>query len=200
MDIILASKSPRRKFLLEKINLKFQVLQSNINENTIKKKYSSPAFFCKHLAEKKSTDIAEKFKKSLIIGADTIVYHNKNIYNKPNNRDKAIYHLKCLSGQTHIVYTGVSLILRSKNIKVNFHEKTYVTFHKISNKDMNYYVDKYNPYDKAGSYGIQDLSMIFVKKINGCFNNVVGFPVSKFYKLTNGHSVLNQVIQMNRIK
>ena len=85
-------------------------------------------------------------------------------------------------------------------IEIDFHDRTYVTFYEISNQYIHYYVDNYKPYDKAGAYGIQDWSMIFVKKINGCFNNVVGFPVSKFYKLASRHSTLNKIIQSNQKK
>ena len=198
MNIILASKSPRRKFLLKQSNLNFKISKSNIDEKNIKINYNQPSKYCQKLAEKKCIDVANNFEQSLIIGADTIVYHGGNIYNKPNNRNEAIYHLKSLSNQTHVVYTGVSLIIKSKNIKINFYDKTYVTFYKLNNQHIDYYIDKYKPYDKAGSYGIQDWSMIFVKKINGCFNNVVGFPISKFYKLTNEHSTLNQIIRSNQ--
>jgi len=200
MDIILASESPRRKFLLETINLSFKILKSNIDEKNIKVNHNRPSEYCKKLSEKKCLNVANKFKKSLIIAADTIVYKRRTIYNKPNNRNEAIKHLKSLSNQTHIVYTGVSLIIKSKNIKINFYDKTYVTFYEISNQYIHYYVDNYKPYDKAGAYGIQDWSMIFVKKINGCFNNVVGFPVSKFYKLASRHNTLNKIIQSNQKK
>jgi len=200
IKIILASKSPRRKFLLGKINLNFKIFGSNIDEKNIKINHNRPIEYCKNLAEIKCIDVANNFEEALIISADTIVYHKKKIYNKPNNRNEAIYHLESLSNKTHAVYTGVSLIIKSKNIKINFYDKTYVTFHKLNNQYIDYYVDKYKPYDKAGSYGIQDWSMIFIKKINGCFNNVVGFPVSKFYKLASRHSTLNQIIKSNQKK
>ena len=198
MDIILASESPRRKFLLETINLVFKTSKPNIDEKNVKINHNKPLEYCKKLSEKKCLNVANKFKESLIIAADTIVYRKRNIYNKPNNQNEAIKYLKSLSNQTHIVYTGVSLIIESENIKINFYDNTYVTFYEISNQYIHYYVDNYKPYDKAGAYGIQDWSMIFVKKINGCFNNVVGFPVSKFYKLASMHSTLNKIIQLNQ--
>ena len=197
MNIILASKSPRRKYLLKKINLNFKIFNSKINEKKIKFN-NNPAYYCKKLAEKKCIIASEKFKESLIIAADTIVYHNKKVYNKPKNKTEAIQHLKNLSGQTHIVYTGVCLMVQTKNIKINFYDKTYVEFYKINNYSINNYINNYQPYDKAGSYGIQDLSMIFVKKINGCFNNVVGFPISKFYKLASENDTINKIIELNK--
>ena len=198
MDIILASKSPRRKTLLEKANINFKIFDSRIDEKKIKFN-ENPAYYCKKLAEKKCAFATKKFKKSLIIGADTIVYHNKMVFNKPKNKKEAIYHLNTLSGKTHTVYTGVCLIIKEKNIKINFYDKTYVEFHKINDYYINHYIDNYKPYDKAGSYGIQDWSMIFVKRINGCFNNVVGFPVSKFYKLASENKVINKIIKLNKI-
>ena len=200
MNIILASESPRRKFLLKTINLTFKISKPHINEKDIKINHNNPSKYCQKLSEKKCLNVANKFKKSLIIAADTIVYRKRNIYNKPNNRNEAIKYLQSLSNQTHIVYTGVSLIIKSENIKINFYDKTYVTFYEISNRYIHYYVDNYEPYDKAGAYGIQDWSMVFVKKINGCFNNVIGFPVSKFYKLSSRHNTLNKIIQSNQKK
>ena len=198
MDIVLASKSPRRKVLLEKANINFKIFDSRIDEKIIKFN-GNPTYYCKKLAEKKCIFVSKKFKKSLIIGADTIVYHNKIVLNKPKNKKEAISHLNTLSGKTHIVYTGVCLIIKEKNIKINFYDKTYVEFHKINDYYINHYIDNYKPYDKAGSYGIQDWSMIFVKRINGCFNNVVGFPVSKFYKLASENKVINKIIKLNKI-
>ena len=197
MNIILASKSPRRKYLLEKINLNFKIFDSKINEKEIKFN-NNPAYYCKKLAEKKCIVASNEFKDSLIIAADTIVYHNKRVYNKPKDKDEAISHLNALSKKTHIVYTGVCLIIKAKNIKINFYDKTYVEFHEINSQSINYYIDNYKPFDKAGSYGIQDWSMIFVKKINGCFNNVIGFPISKFYKLANGNNMINEIIKANK--
>ena len=198
MNIILASKSPRRKILLEKANLKFKILESNFCEKNNNLNHNRPSYYCRDLAKLKSIDVANNFTDSLVIGADTIVYKNGIIYNKPKNKSEAISHLKALSNDTHIVYTGVALIIKSKNIKLSFYEKTFVTFYKLNNSDINFYINKYKPYDKAGAYGIQDWSMIFVKGIKGCFNNVIGFPISKFYKLSTKHRVLNKVIKSNQ--
>tara|TARA_B100000579_G_C22848584_1_gene865933 strand:- start:1538 stop:2140 length:603 start_codon:yes stop_codon:yes gene_type:complete len=199
MTIILASKSPRRKYLLEKSNLNFKILESGFCENNNNTNINRPSYYCKELAKLKSLEIAKNFPNDLVIGADTIVYKEGIIYNKPKNKKEAINHLKTLSDDTHTVYTGVSLIIKSKNIKLNFYEKTFVTFYKLNDTDINFYIDKYKPYDKAGAYGIQDWSMIFVKSINGCFNNVIGFPISKFYKLSSKNQILNNAIKSNQI-
>ena len=133
----------------------------------------------------KSKVVSKKFPDYYVIGADTIVVLNNKILNKPLNKKEAINHLNLLSDNKHIVYTGVSLINLSQNINKSFIEKTTVYFNKLNNNEINNYVTKFKPYDKAGGYAIQEYSNVFVKKINGCFYNVVGFPLPKFYKLLN---------------
>ncbi|MBS82972.1 MAG: septum formation protein Maf [Gammaproteobacteria bacterium] len=188
MKIILASESKRRKDLLEKINLKFDVVNSLFDENSININHKNPEKYCSYLAFKKAEKISEKYQGCLVIGSDTIVYHKNKIIGKPKNKEDAIKQLTILSNSQHIVYTAVHII--NKNLKINecFIDSTYVTFNKLNNKDIEYYIDNYQPYDKAGSYGIQDWSSVFVKKIDGCFYNVVGFPLPKFYKLL--HKIL----------
>ena len=194
MNIILASKSPRRKKLLQEMNLEFDVINSSFNENQVTLLNKAPHTYCMKLAEYKCKNISKNHSNSLVIGADTIVYHNKKILNKPENKNEAKEHLNALSDSTHIVYTGVYAHIRSRDTVLAFYDKSYVTFYKLNNGDINYYIDHFKPYDKAGSYGIQDWSMIFVKKINGCFNNVVGFPISKFFKLGLNNNIINKVI------
>ena len=134
MKIILASKSPRRIELFKNINLDFNSINPKINE----KKFSlikSPSRYCMKLAEIKASTLHLKYADSLVIGADTIVYHNKKILNKPKNRDEAKKHLNTLSNSTHIVYTGVFAHIKSSNTTLSFYDKTYVTFYKLNNKD-----------------------------------------------------------------
>ena len=197
MDIILASKSPRRKKLLEEMNLKFNVISSSFNESKVSISHKSPHKYCMKLAEYKCKSVSKDHLDTLVIGSDTIVYHNKKILNKPKNKNEAEMHLRLLSDSTHTVYTGVFAHIKSKNIALGFYDKTYVTFYKLNEKDISYYINYFKPYDKAGSYGIQDWSMVFVKKINGCFNNVVGFPVSKFFKLGLSNDTINKIIKSN---
>jgi len=198
MDIILASQSPRRKKLLNKLNLKFKVLSSSINENKVKANFKIPSKYCMKLAHLKCADIANKYENKLIIGADTIVYCDNKIIEKPQNKLEAFKQLKLLSNRTHLVYTGVSIQIKKINYLYNFFDKTYVTFHNLNDNEINYYINNYSPYDKSGSYGIQDWSFTFVKKINGCFDNVVGFPLSKFYKLTTNDEVINNILKKNK--
>ena len=185
MKFILASKSIRRKEILNKINLDFEVFNSQLIEKNITNNYKNQSAYCKRLAVMKSKAVSKKFPDHYVIGADTIVVLNNKILNKPSNKKEAINHLNLLSNTKHIVYTGVSLINLSQNINKSFIEKTTVYFNKLNNNEINNYVTKFKPYDKAGGYAIQEYSNVFVKKINGCFYNVVGFPLPKFYKLLN---------------
>ena len=179
-DIILASASPRRKSILSKIDLKFISIPSDIVEDfTIN---LPPKAFCKHWARKKALNIAKDFTKSYVLGADTIVVLDNKILGKPKDRDQSISMLKSLSGKTHKVLTGVSIIKIDSGVDVLFNASTYVSIRTLTNSDICNYIDIYRPYDKAGSYGIQDSFSMYVKKIDGCFYNVMGLPISKFYK------------------
>ena len=185
MTFILASKSPRRREILKKINLNFKIHSSELDEKNIINNYKYLSSYCKNLAIKKATLVSNNFPENYVIGADTIVVYKNIILNKPKNRKEAFNHLNLLNNSKHTVYTGVALINKSKKIKKSFIDKTEVYFNKLTDKEIKYYIDKYRPYDKAGSYAIQEYSNVFIKKINGCFYNVVGFPLSKFYKLLN---------------
>ncbi|MBC8214582.1 MAG: septum formation protein Maf [Candidatus Marinimicrobia bacterium] len=177
--IILASNSPRRKQLLSLLDVKYDIVPPNVDEKGITIN-SIPSEYCQNLAKLKAESICNQYPKSLIIGADTIVVLNDKIIEKPTDKSEAIEMLEYLSGNTHQVYTGIALLCVEQNIDVVFYEKTDVSFNNLTESDINYYIENYAPYDKAGSYGIQDWGASFVKSINGCYYNVVGFPVSKF--------------------
>lgn len=178
-SIILASASPRRKQLLEMINLHFDINPSNVNEDF--QINLSPDEFVQYYAKEKSLDIARKYKDRLVIGADTIVVLDGKILGKPKDSIESFAMLKSLSDRTHSVYTGVSLNHINNEISHTFFEKTDVTFMKLTDSIISYYIKTYNPLDKAGSYGIQDWFSVNVKKINGCFYNVMGFPLAAFF-------------------
>ena len=178
--IILASNSPRRKDLLELIDLPFKVIISSVHEDfNIDLK---PIEFAKHYANLKALDVANKYPDSLVIGADTIVVLDNKIIGKPVDENDSKLMLRALSGRTHTVITGVSIVWQEKNIIDTFNEETKVTFQELTDDQIEYYVDNYHPLDKAGSYGIQDWFAVCVKKIDGCFYNVMGMPLSKFYQ------------------
>ena len=179
IDIILASASPRRKIILSQIGIKFTIIESNTLEDFSLK--LPPEAFCEHWAREKAKDVAKNHPNSLIIGADTIVVLDKKILGKPQNRDQSFSMLKSLSGRTHEVLTGVAFIHIDSKFDITFNESTYVSFDTLSDNDILNYINKYNPYDKAGSYGIQDGFSVHIYKVQGCYYNVMGLPVSSFY-------------------
>lgn len=178
MNIILASKSPRRKELLHKIIPNFKVVEANIDEN-----YNSFLKIVKIpevIALNKALTVQEKYKNDLIIAADTIVEINHKILGKPKNQQEAYEMLKTLSNQTHQVITGVCILFKNK--KIVFHATTKVTFYELSETQISNYIETKFPFDKAGGYGIQDSGALFVKKINGCYYNVMGLPIALLNK------------------
>jgi len=177
--IILASGSPRRKLLLEQIDLEFEVVPSQIYED-----FSlnlSPTDFVEYYAQEKAKDVANSYPDKWVIGADTIVVFESDTLGKPKNEKDSFQMLKRLSGNTHQVITGVSIQNIKQDISNSFHERTNVTFNTLSDNIINYYIETYKPFDKAGSYGIQDWFSVCVNRIDGCFYNVMGFPLSSFY-------------------
>lgn len=177
MKIVLASSSPRRIELLRNLNLEFDVVPSNFEENI---NLSNPVELVKNFAYNKALDVESRVQKdSLIIAADTIVYKDGEVLGKPKDEIDAYRMLKLLSGQKHEVYTGLSLIYNGKVI--NDYECTYVYFKNLSNEEIKYYINTKEPFDKAGAYAIQGYGSIFVEKIEGCYFNVVGLPISKLY-------------------
>ena len=177
--IILASVSPRRRNLLKQIGVKFDVIPSSIKEDSSLK--LSAQKFVEFYAKEKARNVSKKYPHSLVIGADTVVVFDESILGKPESSEEAHTMLSTLSGNTHSVFTGVSLQLQNKSISHTFHAQTQVTFKNISTEEIEFYIENYNPYDKAGSYGIQDWFSICVEKINGCYFNVMGLPLNKLY-------------------
>ena len=187
--IILASKSSRRKQLLSRILDDFKIINSNLDESKIK--IDDPAKYCINLSYLKAKTVSKNFKNDIIIGADTIVFLNNTILGKPKDYNEAFNMLKRLSGQTHTVFTGVTILSINNKVNINFSEKTNVTFYDISDNQIDWYIKNNNPYDKAGSYGIQDGSQLFVKAINGNYENVIGLPISKIYRYFIELKVIN---------
>lgn len=176
MSIILASGSPRRQELLHMITDEFTIIPSDADE-TISEGTLSPA---QALASRKARSVATAHPDDTVIGCDTIVVADGEILGKPADRDDAYRMLKMLSGRTHSVITGVSIINGGKENL--FSEETRVTFYPLSDKEINDYIDTGDPMDKAGAYGIQTEGALLVKCIDGDFFNVVGLPVSRLYR------------------
>ena len=181
MKIILASSSPRRKEILERLEYPFDTILPDVDESILNSGGNTEEY-CITLAKMKANDISQNYPHALVVAADTIVNLEDQILNKPNDSAQAENMLSILSGKTHQVYTGVGLRCRENNIQHTFAEITMVTFRKLDKQDILHYIETYPPYDKAGSYGIQDWSAVFVKNIQGCYDNVVGFPLSRFYQ------------------
>ena len=190
--IILASKSPRRKYLLEQAGLTFTVEPSSFDESTIA--LSSPDVYVKILAESKAGDIAEKHPQSWVIGADTIVLIDGTVLGKPASRSEARTMLKHLSGRTHQVFTGYCLCCRSQNRFFSDAVKTDVQFKKLTDDEIEWYIHTKEPFDKAGAYAIQGLGTFLVKGINGSYTNVVGLPVCEVIEYLIKEKVIGRSI------
>ena len=178
-NLILASASPRRAELLRLIGLDFQVIPSTIKEDGIDAQ--DPASHVLQLSLAKAKDVASKVAEGLVVGADTIVVLDGEILGKPKDEIEATAMLNRLSGRTHKVFTGFSIIENSGGNSISDFETTKVHFRTLNDWEIDSYVKTQNPMDKAGAYGIQDQSAVFADKIEGCFYNVVGFPLTKFY-------------------
>jgi septum formation protein len=184
--IILASASPRRKDLFEMMGIPCTVDPSDIEE-IISSELKPSENVCK-LADQKALNVAERHENSVIIAADTIVVKDDVILVKPETESEAADMLRSLSGNHHHVYSGVSVVdLDSHGAviqKVTFSGKTKVTFSTLDETEIKHYISTGSPMDKAGAYGIQDdYGSLFIKKIEGDYYNVVGFPVNKFYQI-----------------
>ncbi|MDY6793003.1 MAG: Maf family protein [Thermodesulfobacteriota bacterium] len=185
--LILASMSPRRSYLLEQAGLRFTVIPSGFDENLISP--STPESYVKALAEAKATDISRKYPESWVIGADTIVVINGTILGKPDSKQQARTMLKSLSGKTHQVYTGYCICCRAKEIVFLDTVKTDVLFKNLSDREVEWYINTSEPFDKAGAYAIQGLGTFIVKSIKGSYTNVVGLPVCEVIEFLIQQSV-----------
>ena len=178
--LVLASESPRRLQLLKQIGLTPEVIPSNIDENSFKE--SSIISLIQKLAEAKGLSVADKVDNGIIISADTTVVLEKRVIGKPATQDEAISMLKELSGNMHTVLTAYNILSTPSLFSITDYEQTKVYFRSLSESEIISYVDTANPLDKAGAYGIQDSGALFVQKIEGCYNNVIGFPLTRFYE------------------
>lgn len=188
--IILASKSPRRQFLLKELGLDFEIRTKDVNESFPKKLKGKQIAL--YLCKKKAEAFKNELKPNdLLITADTIVWIKNQVLNKPADYTEAVKMLKLLSGKMHIVCTGVCMSYSTpsggKKEVVRFRtfvSETKVYFKKLTEKEINFYVSEYRPYDKAGAYGAQEwIGYVGVKKIIGSYFNVMGLPVKELYEM-----------------
>jgi septum formation protein len=179
-NLILASQSPRRQMLLKGLDLNFEVIvipeiDESIPENLFEKDIA--IYLSKHKAQSYKPILNNK---TIVITADTIVWFDNKVLNKPFDKNEAIQMLKMLSGQMHIVYTGVCI--SSLNREITFCSETKVWFRNLSDSEIEFYVEKYKPYDKAGAYGAQEwIGYVAIEKIEGSYFNVMGLPVQQLY-------------------
>jgi septum formation protein len=177
---ILASKSPRRHQLMAMANIPCEIITKETKE--VYPDHLPAHDVPKYLAELKAIDMAKDYPERTILAADTLVLLNNKILGKPQNREDAIAMLQQLSEQTHTVVTGVCLW--NKMEKISFSDQTDVRFHSLRLSEIEFYVDQYKPYDKAGSYAIQEwIGAIAIASVQGCFYNVMGLPISRVYAL-----------------
>jgi len=174
-ELILASKSPRRRYLLQQAGLKFSVIPSDFDESTVKP--STPQSYVRRLAEAKAMDISHKHPDSWIIGADTIVFLDNTILGKPASRTEARTMLQSLSAKTHQVLTGYCICCNSLDRFFSETVTTDVCFKTLAQREIDWYINSGEPFDKAGAYAIQGIGTFLVKRINGSYTNVVGLPV-----------------------
>src|SRR5213080_4590698 len=173
--LILASSSPRRKELLQNLNLTFKISSSEVDESF--DPGLSPSEVVMELAQRKAQTVFQAHSDAYVIGSDTIVVINGQILGKPENEAEAVRMLKMLSGNQHDVYTGVSIL--SPHGTALFYEKTEVLFWELTDDEIISYVQSGEPLDKAGAYGIQELGSMLVKKISGDYFAVVCLPISR---------------------
>ena len=189
MNIILASASPRRKEILENTNIKFDIISSSIEELILGGE--SPCQMVMRLAFEKGIDIASKHKSDLVISADTIVVLDNTVLGKPKDEEEAKLMITNLSGRTHQVITGISLINLENDKKVIDYVISNVKFKNLSDDDINDYIKTKESLDKAGAYGIQGYGALLVEEIQGDYFNIVGLPISKLSDLLKKHFNIN---------
>jgi septum formation protein len=177
--IMLASRSPRRKRLLEQIGLKFEIRESEYEEDMGAK--SDPAALVKFLAGKKAADVARHYTNAIVIGADTVVVLDNEILGKPKDKKEAKAMLRRLSGREHKVLTGLTIIDTANKTIFKYLGKARVKFRNLSEREIDDYIATGEPLDKAGAYGIQEKGIILIAEIRGDYGTVVGLPLAAVY-------------------
>ena len=180
-DLILASASPRRAELLKQVGIPFRQVVSGVDEDLHDP--ADPEDHVRELSRRKAADVARQMSSGIVLGADTVVVLDKHILGKPADGGEAAAMLTMLSGRTHQVYTGLTLIDVAQDVSVSHVEVTEVTFRKLSRDEISDYVATGEPLDKAGAYGIQGRGALLVSGIKGCYYNVVGLPLARLLEL-----------------
>ena len=174
-QLILASASPRRRYLLEQAGLRFTVIPSELDETSVPT--ALPKDYVRVLAEAKTADISRRHPAAWVIGADTTVVIDGRILGKPVDMDQARRMLHRLSGQRHQVHTGYAIDCLARSRRLSATVTTDVEFKRLSDAEIEWYLQTGEPFDKAGAYAIQGIGTFLVRRINGSYTNVVGLPV-----------------------
>ena len=179
--LILASRSPRRAEILKKAKVKFEIkIPPNFKEESSS---SDPVEHVLSLSKRKASSVSDQVKGAIILGADTIVVLDKEILGKPQNKEEAFLILKKLSGRTHEVYTGMTLVNEYNGKVISDYDLTEVKFNQLENNKIENYIKTGEPMDKAGAYGIQGMGGFLVESIRGSLDNVIGLPTGKLKEM-----------------
>lgn len=194
--IILASQSPRRKVLLEKLNIPFHIIASRIRE--LPPMGERPNAYSARLALEKAMEVAESYPDHLIIGADTVVAIQDTIMGKPSSKNEAIVMLSRLSGNWHEVWTGICLYHKQSSTQKLRAVCSEVRFRNLSEEEIIQYVETGEPMDKAGAYAIQERGKSLVRELKGSYHNVIGLPTMELGKMLQdlGVSIDSKPIEM----
>jgi septum formation protein len=188
-ELILASASPRRAELLRQIGIPFRQVVSGVDEDL--QDPAEPDQHVRTLSRRKAEDVAGRMSSGIVLGADTIVVLDEHILEKPADEKQAAEMLAMLSGRTHEVYTGLTLIDAARSESVSHVEVTEVTFRELTSEEIDAYVATGEPLDKAGAYGIQERGALLVSGIRGCYFNVVGLPLAGLMRVLDGLGEMN---------
>ncbi len=191
--IILASASPRRRYLLEQAGLRFEVIPSKLDESL--RPAAAPEEHVRSLAQDKALEIARAHPKAWVIGADTVVVIEGRILGKPEGMGQARRMLGRLSGRKHLVHTGFSLCCLARERQISAAVTTAVEFKSLSAAEIEWYLQTGEPFDKAGAYAIQGIGTFLVRRINGSYTNVVGLPVCEVIEVLIREGVVNYAVR-----
>lgn len=186
MQIILGSSSPRRKDILNYFSIPYRIEVPDIDEEAIAFE-GNPAEYVQKIASEKGNALIKRFPEGIIITADTTVYFDGKVYNKPSNPKEAFDALRFLAGKTHEVYSGVCITAKDRQ-QTGF-EKTIVEFKELTDNEIHLYQQAVHSLDKAGGYAIQGAGSLIVKRIDGCYTNVLGLPVETLWRLLKSFGV-----------
>ena len=178
MGIILASSSPRRKKILEKLGYNFSIKVPDIDEKNINQ--LNPIDYVIDVSMRKGLKVHQQYENDFILSGDTIVEFQNKIIGKPSSYQDAFEVLSSLSGNSHYVISALSLTYNDNQITI--FDSTKVYFKALNEEEIKYYINNFDVLDKAGSYNIEDVEQYFIKNIDGCYNNIVGFPEEKFLR------------------